>query len=131
MVLSNRFFRTFLFVVEFVIQSDWWSRLFCIQSINRLVMVSSCPGTIGKGKEEGEEKHTSTNIQNKCQWLRYSENVLIPLYRSVLIASYGSFRKNGIQSPIAKGEVKNKDGEYVHLFSTFHSCLPRGGIFVV
>lgn len=30
---------------------------------------------------------------------------------------------------MGKDEVKNKGGEYVDLFSTFHSGLPRGGIF--
>lgn len=45
------------------------------------------------------------------------------------MTSNGSFRKNGSQSPVGKGEVKNKGGEYVDLFSTFHSGLLREGIF--
>lgn len=81
------------------------------------------PATVRKGKEEGREKHTSANIQNKCQGLRYSNSASIPLYHPELMTSNGSFRKNGSQSPVGKGEVKDKGREYVDLFSAFHSGL--------
>lgn len=118
--LSNLFFRTFLFVTEFVIWSEGQCRSPGVQSITHFLKPSLCPSLHKKGKR-GRRRKTC-----KCQ---HTEQILVFKTLRQCLDSYvslwahgTSFRINGSPSSVGKDEVKDEGGD-VDLYSVLHSDL--------
>lgn len=89
------------------------------------------PATVRKGKEEGGEKHTNANTQDKCRWLRYSNSALISLCRSELTASNGSFKKMEVKVQLGKVKLRVKVGSmWIYFLPFIQACQEEGSLMV-